>query len=444
MSSSRHAWALSRRFVAIVSCAWLLGLVGGALAHPEDEPAGPELRAEISQWIEDLRSDEFARRDEARAGLEEHGLRAIDLLRAAQDDEDPEVRRTIRRILDGVAVEEEPVLRPGALDRVGLVSWEAGGLRAALDHLGEHLGLQISAPDADPGTPVEAGDAVPTFLALERLAAAAGLTLPSGPDRLGTLDLVAAKEAPAPTPSAHAGPFRLVLTEVTATRVLGPGDRRRYALLFRLEWTPGVQLVQYRMAHVVEALDPEGRAYAAGSAMRNRVIHGVSSNALQASVQVHLEPAEEETAERLAVLEIELPLRIRHGLHRLRFETPEDAELPRVLALDGSVRTDPGPGTVTLQALARPDGGSGGWVADLTAHLPGVAPQNSLHVVLEKADGTALRHTTGGRSRTADGRVELSARLYNQEERPQALVAAWFALEEEGVFTFRLEDVPLR
>lgn len=82
----------------------LLGLLAflpcGSLRADDEAPRTPEeKRAFVAKCLRELRSSAFDVREAARQGLEDHGADAPDLLEAARDDADPEVRRTVRMLL---------------------------------------------------------------------------------------------------------------------------------------------------------------------------------------------------------------------------------------------------------------------------------------------------------------------------------------------------------
>ncbi len=410
------------------------------------ESAGESPRERVAAWIADLRAEAYATREAARKALEAQGHLAPDLLQAHRDDPDPEVRRTVRLLLErmGRAVTAEaPPARD--LQGVGVVRLAGQGtLRALFAALADAQGAQIGLPegiDDEAELTVESAETQPFFAALRSLGQRAGLVPAGAFDRSGRLEMIRGEAEPRPW--AAAGAMQVRVAEVTRTRVLPPRGSQRFAVGLDLEWSPAVQLVSWTTPEEIEASDPDGRPFLAGAAMRSRTTHGVSSNATRARLQIHLEPASEDVRSELAVLAFELPLRIRHQPRELRFSA--DGELPRTASVEEALGADEANGErIVLEALEPPEAERGPWTVRLTAHLRGAIAQRSLDVRLERADGTLQPAYAGSRFPSADGRLELTARAYGMGvEAPVALRVRWFAAEERGVLSFRLTDVPL-
>jgi hypothetical protein len=427
----------------------LLGLATPLRA--DEEPAAPDVRARIGKWIEDLRADAFGVRETARQQLKQYGLKARDLLEAAKDDEDPEVRRTIRGILDGAGgTPRVPVaaqVADGRFDDVHLVTMEVGDatLEDALRALGEQIGARFEVPESARGTRVtlRAG-AEPPFAVLRRLLALGGLRMPEPFDRAGVGSLVLAGDAPTP-PWAASGPILVEATELTVTRPLAAKAPPRYILTLRMQWIPLVQIAQYGTPRVTKAEDAQGHAFVAGAAMARQVGYGVGSTRQYADVHVHLEPASETFGDALACLEITLPINsLQHD--RGEIVLADASRAPVRLGIDGQEALPGAPESVLFESLSRPDDGRGQWVADLVAVLAGEVAQRTLEAALVEAGGRRHPlHVAGGRSRAADGTVRLTARAYGLGSAlPKGIRVAWYRREESGTIAVRLTDVPLR
>ncbi|MFV1958821.1 MAG: hypothetical protein ACC662_05340 [Planctomycetota bacterium] len=413
-----------------------------------EKPRPVEVRTRVAAWLDDLSSDAFKVREAARRGLEKWGGEARDLLEGRRDDPDPEVRRTVRRLL--VRLGRPRVAGPSSIrdfSDLGLVRLHAEDtLRALLLAVARSQGARIEVPagKGDAATRIDL-DGVPFFDAVAKLAGEAGLAPVGAFDAAGRLRLEDASTQPR-VPWAGAGPMRVRVAEVTATRVLAPEPERRYVVAFDLDWSPAVQLVSYRTPRILLARDVGGHGFRAGAALRTNTTWGVSSGALAARMTIPLEPEGKETTERLAELSFELPVRLRHDRRQVRFVVGRNRTLPETRVVAGREGLSPGgEGSVTLRSVGRPDGGRGPWVVELSARLGGGAAAQSLQVLLEGADGTLHRSYGGSRFPAADGQIELTARTYGRwAEAPVAVRVYWFGAESEGSFVFRLKGVPLR
>jgi len=422
----------------------LLLLAPGAGADDE-APTEAQIRARVEAWLKDLRSPEFAVREEARRGLEEHGAEAADLLEAHRDDRDPEVRRTVRLLLERMGHPEPvPEAPRGDLEAVGLVSLEAKGtIPFLLRTLAEGYGVAFDLPDDVGQDFVEVSlEQVPFFEALETIAEAGGLSADAPFDAGGRLPLVRREEGEA-RPSAAAGPMRVTVVEVTSVRTLTPGGGRRYEVALDLQWIPTVQLVTRGTPKDVTARDDAGGTCLPGGAMRQNMTWGISAGARTTRVQIHLEPEGDAAGEGLAELAFTLPVRLLRARREVRFEDLAGLDLPasREVPRPGQATPD----RVTLRAVDREGGDQGPWVVDLLATLSSAVAQDSLAVVLLAADGTARPASAGTRFPGADGTVGLRARAYGRwEESPVAVAVSYFDRHEDGELTFTLRGIPLR
>lgn len=433
----------------------LLLPVPGRLARAEeDEPAraleGEELREQVRQWIADLRSDQYEVREAAREGLRTHGLKARDLLEAAQDDEDPEVRRTVRALLSGQP--RPPVRIPmqvqdGKLQELGLVTLELedAPLGQALDELGRQMGAHFEVPEEARShrVTVQERDA-PCFHVLRGLLAAGGLRMPKSFDAAGSVTLAPAGEEPVP-PWAAAGPVLVEVVSVTATRTLDAVKPPRFALSLRVVWAPLVHIGQYEQPRPEVARGSLGGVFKAASDSRRSVRYGVGQYTRTASVQVHLEPTGPKDDPVLAVLELVLPIAsLQHRRAEVRLR--DTGRIPICLGPDGEPAEPDTDEAVQFQALDLSEDGRSQWVADITATLLDPVPQRTVQAFTADADGRLERlQIYGGRSRAADGTVRLTARGWRSgADKPEGLVVTWFRREDGGSLRFRLTDIPLR
>lgn len=432
--------------IRLASLALLL-LLAAPVGWAEDEPSPPPgktaeadeaLRARVTAWLADLRSDDFATREAARAGLKREGPRALDLLEAAKDDTDAEVRRTVRAILAGAPRRVTPTaaeIAPGRFESLGTITYQGKDrpLSVVLAAVGEPVWGRVLVPERLAAVPVTAAfEKVPFFAALEELIGARDLVAPRPFDGLGRLALEARAPGVTPAPWAAAGPMRLRVTEVSAARSLGVKAPPKYALTLELAWTPHVQVSQVETPGIEVARDPDGKAYRPTSAMNRRVTYGVGGSQRHHVFTVHITPVEEDCKPVLAVLETRLTMNLRFDAVRVDFDAT--ADLPQ---------TKNG---VTLHAIEAVEGGRGQYVVDFSAKLSEDVADRSLAAYVIEADGRpSTLGVYGGRSRAADGTVRIRARAYRGNRgAPPRIRVRWQRREERGSLRFRLTDIPLR
>jgi len=383
-------------------------------------------------------------REAARDGLAEFGPQVPELLEAHRDDEDPEVRRTVRLLLQGLG-RDEPVepAPPGDLAALGRVTLDARGtLPFLLRTLSDGRGMAFTLPEGLPEDWVEVAlDDVPFFEALETVAKAGGLAARGPFDAAGRMTLTPAEPSNA-VPSAAAGPMRVTLAEVTSIRTVGAESARRYVVGLDLHWLPDVQLTQRRTPRDIVAVDARGRGFKPGGAMRDTT-WGYSTSTRTVRIDVHLEPDDPEAIEHLEELSFTLPVRLQHDRQVVVFDALAELELPvtrEVKRASGAAADQ-----VTLRAVERPDGDHGPLVVDVLTRLEGETAGRSLAVVLLFEDGTALPASTGSRFPSADGTLGLRARAWGRREKPPVGIrVSWFRVEEEGDLEFSLSGIPLR
>lgn len=415
-----------------------------------EELTGEALRDQVKRWIEELRSDTYAVREAARKGLKSHGPKARDLLEAAKDDEDPEVRRTIRTLL--AADVRPPIRMPvqlvgGRIGQMGLVTLEKREwtVQEAFEALARQIGASFEVPERVRAKPVsiEAQDE-PCFAVLRRLLAAVGLRMPRPFDAGGAAKLVLADGSPVP-PWAAAGPLLVEVTEVSATVTLNARTMPKYALKLSVWWAPSVHVAQYEAPRVEVARDARGRSFKGGPSSSRISRFGVGQSTRSATMLLHVEPTTAEAGLKLDVLEILLPLAaLQHDA--VRVSLLDTGRLPICLDPQGEVAEPGADETVQFKSLEKSDDGRGYWIADVAATLVDDVAQRTVQAFHVIDDGRLERlWIYGGRSRAADGTVRLTARAHRVGlERPKGLVVKWFRREEAGRLRFRLADVPLR
>ncbi len=414
---------------------------------PEEALGGEALERQVERWIAQLRSDRFEEREAARAGLKAHGLKARAALERAADDPDPEVRRTIQALLEAAPRPGATTLaRGGDFERLGLISvrYEGCAAREALADLGTRIGARFEVSPGLGETPVRVvRDEAPPFDVLHEILAQAGLWMPRGFADDGSVALEAGRPAE-PPPRVAAGPIEVRLGEVSVARTLGVAPVRRYALTFEVRWIPLVRLQQYESLRLEVARDAEGRAWTSGLGARGTTTYGVGRGEMARQVTLALSPASEVGPERLAVLQVVLPLRLRHGVVSVQVDDVD--ALPQARDARGAPVAPGAAGSVVFQSLTQPRESPGQWVAELRARLAEGVEQDSLEPFALAADGAPVRMLVyGGRSRSADGTLHLTARSVGPgAQRPAALGARWLTREDQGTLRLRFEDIPLR
>ena len=366
------------------------------------------------------------------------------MLEERRDDQDAEVRRTVRLLLERMGREEpEEAAPPGDLEALGRVTLTAKGtLPFLLDTLSAGHGASFVLPE-DVGADwfeIHLED-VPFFEALEAVARAGGLSARAPFDVAGRLTLTRADPSDL-VPNAAAGPLRVRLAQVTSIRTLGATGGRRYVVGLDLDWVPSVQLTQRRSPRDLVAVDARGRGFKPGSSARDTT-WGFSPSARTVRIDLDLEPDDPEAIEHLEELSFALPVRLQHGRRDVVFEGLADLTLPatREVARASGAGVD----RVTLHAVERPDGEGGPLVVDVRTQLEGETAASSVNIVLQYGDGTAQPASTGSRFPSADGTLGLRARAWGRrEEGPVAVRVTWFTVEEEGQVAFSLSGIPLR
>lgn len=448
-----------RSLFLLLTCA-LLSCLPAPLLCAEDDPSAPapasartgqdKVRARIATWLADLRDEAFRVREAARAGLEREGLQARDLLEAAAKSPDPEVRRTVAAILarlPSVAVVRQGDVHPGDFEALGRMSldFEDVPLPDALAALGERLGGRFRLPsDLEQRTVTLHVKDVPCFAALAALLNSAGLRMPEPFDAQGTARLVPSQDDVTPAPQAFAGPLRIRVEAVMATRTFGPNQAVSYQVKLRLDWAPFVQLYSHRTARVEVARDPEGSPFLPASSMKRVGKRYVGMRAHSTVVDVHLVPGPEGCKPELGALEISVPMTLRYD--RAQVVLADTARIPVVLAVSGEPVGPEQDESVSFLSLEPSGQGQGGWIAQYAARLKREVSRGTLQAyVREKGGRLTPLYVAGGRSLEADGLVRITARSYRATKgKPTALVVSWCRREDLGELRFRVENIPLR
>jgi hypothetical protein len=430
-------------------------LIGAALAWggeevAEEEDLGPapkdatEAKARVEGWIQDLRSDAFEVRERARKSLQRWGEMAREAVLLHQDDPDPEVRQAVRAALQPKDAAEPPTPAPtGDLLSLGRVSLtRRGPYSDVFDALARTQGARITLPATVAGEIAVDTEEHPFFAVLHDLAAAASLDA-SGPfDAAGVLALLPGTGTDDRSTWSIAGPLRARPLRITTTRSLAKADERTYALTLGVQWTPGVEVVSYRLPKVVRAEDAKGRAFRATG--ETNTTYGIGQGSQSAEVTLSLAPAVPDVEERLAVLEVALVLRMRHGRRSVRF--PDLRSLPVTLGEDGLPAEAGSRGSITLRSLTTPQADRQPLTVEVVARLDPELASRSARAFVEGEDGTRVPLLITARSTSADGLLRLTGRVYGSAAVtvPVALEVFWFEVEEEGEVRLTLQDVPLR
>jgi len=445
---------------SIGRCLLALGLLLGAPASPatageDDKPRAPaagaigDVPAQVRAWIQDLASDSYAVREQARQGLERWGRQAPEVLREFAESSDAEVRRTVRALLERLesVVENVPPAQAD-ISRIGLVKLEAHGeaLRKVLAGLSASVGGQVRAPGTSGATPITLSlDETPCFTAIETLAALLSLEAPGAFDADGALALAPRAEGLVATPTGATGPVRVRATRVQVSRPLDAAGPSTHALTLEIQLAPCVQLVSYRAPRVVAAADAEGRRWRSAGGIDGSTTFGVGGDPRKVDSVLTLEPAAAGAAERLERLELGLELRLRHERRELVFEGFEG--LPRTLDEQGRSSEAARKGSITLEAVEAAEGRPDALTVELSCVLASGVARASVEPWVELADGSRRRlWIVGGRSTTsADGRLRVVGRAHGVGGGvAKAVHVVWFERESSGDLTVLLRDVPLR
>ncbi len=416
-----------------LALALILTVLLGSPALAEDT-----VREKVVAWIEELRSDDFQTREAAREQLKREGLKARDLLEAARDHEDPEVRRTIRAILSRAPKPVTPAaaqVAPGDFRSLGTITLSATTqpLGEVLTKLGAPVWARLVPPEAFKLRPVDLKVTdMPFYAALDTVLAQHKLVVTDPFNNLGVAAVKLREPEVVPAPSAAAGPMRVRVTEVSASRALGTKSPNKYALSLELAWAPFVQVAQMEAPRIEVVRDPDGKAFQPTAAMNRRVTYGVSTSRKHHKFTVSVMPGEDGCKPTIGVLELSLTMNLRYDPARVSFDATKP--LPQTQ------------GEVTLHGIEAVEGGRGQYVVDFSAKLPDEAVARSLQAFVVEADGAlSTLGVYGGRSKSGDGTVRIRARAYRGSRgAPGAIRVVWHRREERGTLRFRLTDIPLR
>jgi hypothetical protein len=423
------------------------GLASGSPEDPaaEADAAAQALERTVERLLADLASDDFAVREKARERLEGLAPSAHAILLRRKDDPDPEVRRTVRGLLESTTAPQAP--GPAAdLSGVGVVTFAATGtLEEVLAKWESVAGGRLRLPASAAGVRVSV-DATrrPYFEALDGLLAQAKVETADGFDDAGSGRAVA-RGGTSPSPRAYWGAFRLDVDQVHAIRDFKDAGRMKYALALRAMWSPHVEVVHYAQPTVLAAVDAAGKAWRATDPAV-AVHHGAAGGRRTWNeLRVGLEPPEGPIAKALAEVRVAMRFRVRHARQEIRFEDPAGMALP-------ATRTAPsggdGPGEVkaTLESFG-PDPDAHGWsVAGLSVRLPAGVPPERLAVSLDAAGGDPrTMHDRADRVMGSDGVLKLTVRApgSREEANPRAVRVSWFAREGEATVPFVVKGIAL-
>ena len=425
--------------------ALLLALLGSpASADEAGDPAltGEALRLQVQRWIEGLRADDYAVREAARIGLKKYAPAAREQIEAAANDPDPEVRRTLRSVLDPARASRPTTTKVDDLAHVGRVTFDYRDvpLPKALQAFGTAFGGRFVVPDTHKERRVTAkASAVPYFQGLALVLRPVGLQ-PEPFDRGGTSTLI--EGDPLALPCGASGPIWVRVVGRQTTVRFGPNQPPpSYGIDLEVWWPPSVHCAQMRALRVEVARDGKGTAFTGRAA---RTTYGIGTNTFRRALQVTVQAPNDAHGDKLTTLEVAVPLRLQHGVQSLRTEA---SAMPVVLGANGEpVPVLGADGSVAFRTLKAQENRPTTWVAEVAAVLRDELARQTAQVGMTSATGQpSARYIATSRSESADGILHLTARAYNiGKERPRAISLRWFTQEVEGQVRVRLENISLR
>lgn len=465
-SRGRTGWGLEARnrlgYGSPVQRSTLILLVGLCLGVPVCLTAAPHALAEdeasvdaeqIATWIEGLRDAAYATREAARRGLEAHGARFPAVLQKHAEDADPEVRLLVRRLLeksDGGVVEPTRSGDPAQLGRV-LLPQGTTSEAEALATLGVPAMVELQPQGVRPPAPetldLGTAEALPWYRAMDRVLAALRLRRQGIVSSAAVLRVEDAAKDAAVVPEDAQGPFLLRVVEVTRTARLTQPGPEKLQLGLELAWSPLVQVALFQNPKLIACTAPDGSDFAR-TEQRSVMNYGVAPQQMSRETPLLLRRVAGQDATKIDRLEVEVPVTVRHGRRSVRLSLAE--ELPgKAVAAQGSE------GTALVRAFTTPDGRSQRhYGVDLTLRLPGVLADQSVACWLVFSDASRERLIAmGGRSRSADGTVELTTRAWVRGRRgpakqeaptPAFVDVVWFEEELQGSLRFVLRDIPVK
>jgi hypothetical protein len=248
----------------------LMLIVCSLLGQPP-QPTNEDLKLEVRRLIEELDSDELARRDAAEQALIEKGPAVLDLLPADNRRLSAEVRQRLARIRNKLQQ-----LAVAATLQPALITLRADGLPLfkILDALKQQSGntlvdyrAQFGQPVSDPKLKVNF-DKEPFWQALDQVLDQAGLTVYPYSDQAG-LNLVnrSADELPRVKSACYSGPFRFEPVLLLAQRKLLSSQPGSLRLVIEAAWEPRLKPIMLfmRLANT-EAVDDLGQPLTVQSA----------------------------------------------------------------------------------------------------------------------------------------------------------------------------------
>jgi len=428
-----------------------LVLVGSARRAVADPPV---TREEVARLLADVASDKYQVREAALHRLEAVARAAKPFLVERRDDPDPEVQRTVRRLLVLAGGDDGgvPAVDVAGARAEGLVTLSfRGTLADALRALDAARPGRVRLPPSGGQAAVEIdAKARPYFEVLDGLLARDGLEVADGGfDGAGQASATVPNGEPL-APPAYDGPFRLDVHSVSSTRTLGRGKATRTTIGLRLRWSPAIQLTSYEPANVVAATDSAGHAYhgvdtqpsgTVGFAPYGRQIGGSFASTL--SVAFDLPP--DSPPDRLASVDVRIKATLRRDRREARFDVSGSPTLPATVEVPGPER---GRTTrVTLESFGPDPDRRVAWNLVSTLVLPKGVGGGAVLPCVELPDGT-LRGTyaSGSRVVASDGTLRMVERVQGvlPETGPTAVRIVWFEREESVPLVFTLKDVPVR
>lgn len=252
----------------VVVCGLTVGMVlrvsGGVRGQEAVAPPTPkekEITAQFSQWVEDLGSPQFSKRETAADALRLGGDASIKALRAAQTHPDPEVRRRAGELLGPMEAAVRLAPRRLTLERKNRT------LRATLEAISKSTGYTVEAWN-NLEQPVEFGcDNLPVLEAIDRLGKLTGTCLQQG---YGD-DRIRLGAGSCPPLVAYDGPFRLVanslqqyrnidLTGANQANGAGPSRTETLTLAMAIFSEPRLPLLGVNEPRLLEAWTDDGQS----------------------------------------------------------------------------------------------------------------------------------------------------------------------------------------
>jgi hypothetical protein len=232
---------------------------------PPANAANDELKTDVRRLVRKLDADQLAEREAAEHSLLEKGPAALDYLPEVDDKTSAEVRVRLTRVRQKLQqAMAEAAVKPSLIT----LKDDAAPFSTVIAALAEQSGNKIEdrrerfgQPVNDPKIKVNF-EKMPFWQALDEALDQAGLALYPFAEGPG-LNVVAKseKQLPAAKSASYAGPFRLLPTQVMATRDLRSDARPLVSISVEAAWEPRVKPIAIQQKiQDIEAVDDKGNA----------------------------------------------------------------------------------------------------------------------------------------------------------------------------------------